>query len=140
AGDLSSYELPPHLAARARELSAGFYGPLVGVSSLVRQSQMLGNTDVDSIRLAVRRIDSALRLRRYEEWGPEILNDEDRVLGVRPAGYGEDRHLQPSQALTEIDDAVDQVLRRVGVMRAETEVDVRSNGLPARIMPATQLL
>ena len=114
AEDLNAYDdLPPHLVVWAREISARFHVPLVRVLSLVRQSQMLGSTDADAIRLAVKRIEAALRLRKYEEWGPELLNDEDRVLGVRPAGSSEDRWLEPSQALTEIDDALDQVLRRL---------------------------
>lgn len=133
-------EFPPHQLARAGEVSARFHVPLVRVLFLVRQSQMLGSNDVDAIRLAVKRIEAALRLRQYEEWGPEILNDEDRVLGVRPAGYSEDRRLEPNRALTEIDNALDQVLRRVGVLRAETEVDGASNASPARIMPALQPL
>jgi hypothetical protein len=141
AEDLSAYDdLQPHLVARAREVSARFHVPLVRVSSLVRQSNMLGSTDQDAIRLAVQRIDAALRLRQHEEWGPEILNNEDIVLGVRPAGYSEDRRLQPSQALAEIDDALDQVLRRLGVLSAEAEADVASSVSPARIIPATQPL
>src|SRR5215469_1112857 len=89
AEGLSSYDIPPHLAPKAKELSEPFYPPLVRISSLVRQSSMFSSTDVDAINLAVRRIDAALRLRRFEEWGPEILSDEDIVLGVRPAGSSE---------------------------------------------------
>jgi hypothetical protein len=132
--------LPPDLIARAREIAARFHLPLVRVLALARQSQMLGSTDVDAIRLAVKRIEAALRLRKYEEWGPEILNDEDRVLGVRPAGFSEDQWLEPDPALVEIDDALDQVLRRLGVLSAESEVELASSTLPARIMPATQAL
>src|SRR5437763_6568680 len=72
--DFRIYDEPqPHLLARAREASAKFHAPLARVLSLVQQSQMLGTTDEDAIRLAVRRIDAALRLRRHDEWGPEIL-------------------------------------------------------------------
>jgi hypothetical protein len=130
--------LPPDVLARAREISARFHVPLVRVLALARQSQMLGSTDVDAIRLAAKRIEAALRLREYEEWGPQILNDEDRVLGVRPAGFSEDRWLPPDRALMEIDDALDQVLRRLGVLSAETEVELASNASPARLIPAAQ--
>ena len=92
------------------------------------------------MRLGVRRINAALRFRRFEEWGPEVINDEDIVLGVRPAGYSEDQRLQPTGALAEIDDALDQVSRRVGVLRAETEAEAAGEALPARVLPATQLL
>jgi hypothetical protein len=140
AEEFGSYEFPAHLTPRARELSAGFYAPLVRVSSLVSQSSMFGNTDQDAIKLAVRRIDAALRLRRYDEWGPEILNDEDVVLGVRPAGFSEDQWLRPTTALAEIDDALDQVSRRVGVLRAQAEAEIAGEALPARVLPAAQLL
>ena len=54
AEDLNAYDdLPPHLVVWAREISARFHVPLVRVLSLVRQSQMLGSTDADAIRLAV---------------------------------------------------------------------------------------
>ena len=101
---------------------------------------MFGKTDLDAIRLSVRRIDAALRLRRYDEWGPEILNDEDIVLGVRPAGFSEDQHLLPGQAIAEIDDALDQVLRRLGVLRAQAEAEVTGESLPSRVLPAAQSL
>ncbi len=142
AEHLSSYELPQKLVAWAREVSARFDFQLVRILSLTRQSQMLGSTDADTIRLAVRRIDAALGLRRYEEWGQEVLHDEDMVLGVKQAGSSEDRRLETSEALAEIDDALDQVLRRVGVLRAEAEVDdVTSNGAsPAPITPTPQPL
>jgi hypothetical protein len=140
AEDLIRYEVPRYLVATARETSAKFHYQLVRVLSLVRHSNMLGSTDEDIIRLALRRIDAALRLRQYEEWGPEILNDEDRVLGMRPAGFSEDRRLPTEEALNEIDEALGQVLGRVGVLRAEAEVEATGDASAAPIMPATQPL
>jgi hypothetical protein len=126
-----SHELPAHLVPRARELSASFYQPLVRLSSLVSQSQMFGNSDVEAMRLTIRRVGAALRLRRFQEWGPQILNDEDRVLGVSPGGFSEDERLSPYQALDEIDDALDQASRRVGVLRAETGAVTTDDVLPS---------
>ena len=62
-------ELSARLLPRARELSAGFHAPLVRLSSLVRQSTMFGNIDFETMRLAIRRIDAALRLRRLMSSG-----------------------------------------------------------------------
>jgi hypothetical protein len=76
AEDLSRHELRQQLVAWAREVSASFQFRLVRVLSLTRGSQMLGSLDADTIRLAGRRINAALRLRRHEEWGPEMLHDE----------------------------------------------------------------
>lgn len=134
------YELPADSVLRLGEISTAFYTPLVRLSSLVRQSAMLGSTDLDAIRLAMHRIDSALRLRQYKEWGPEILSDEDVVLGVAPAGFSEDRRLDPFEALLEIDNALDQTSRRVGILRAEAEAEAAGEGAPARLLPTLLLL
>lgn len=136
----ASYELPADLAPRAKELSAGFHAPLVRLSSLVRQLPMFGSVDLEAMQLAVRRIDAALRLRQYQEWGPEILHDEDIVLGVKPAGFSEDRQLVPTEALAEIDDALDQVSRRVGVLRIQAEAEEAGEVGPPLVPSATGAL
>jgi hypothetical protein len=41
---------------------------------------------------------AALLLRRFRSWDTEILNDEDRVLGVTPAGQSDDDPLAPREA------------------------------------------
>ena len=140
AEELNICQFPADLVARARELSAGFHPSLVRISSLVSQSPMFGKTDLDAIKLSVRRIDAALRLRQYEEWGPETICDEDIVLGVRPAGSSEDRRLMPRTAIAEIDDALDQVLRRLKVLRAQAEAEAAGESSPSRVHPAAQSL
>jgi hypothetical protein len=60
-----------------------------------------------------------LRFRLFQEWGAEVLHDEGTVLGVRDAGFSEDHELGADEALKEIDGALDQVYRRLGVLMAE---------------------
>lgn len=134
-----AYDLPPGFAERARELSARFHAPLVRLVSLVRESAMLTAVDLNALQLAVRRIDAALRLRLYEEWGPEVLHDEDIVLAVKPAGFSEDRHTHPRQALEELNDAVDQVSRRIGILRAEAEAEASGQAPRVRGAPRPTL-
>ncbi|PXX94650.1 hypothetical protein [Halomonas sp. LBP4] len=131
----TSYDLPADLAPKAKDLSARFHTPLVRLSTLVRQSPMFGDADLSTMLLAVRRIDAALRLRQYEEWGPQVLHDEDIVLDVKPAGFSEDRQLQPMEALVEIDDVLDQVSRRLSVLRAQAEAEAAGEVAPARTVP-----
>ena len=136
----AGYEVPTDLRPRARELSAGFHTPLVRLAALVQESTMFGNVDLEVIQLAVRRIDAALRLRQYTEWGPEVLHDEGTVLGVQPAGFSEDRRLEPEDALTEIDGALDQVSRRLGVLRAQTEAEAAGEVVLPRAPSVTDQL
>jgi hypothetical protein len=125
----ASFELSEDLARKGKEISARFDGALVRIASLVRQSPMFGNTDLQAMQLTVRQISAALRLRRHREWGPEVLHDEGLVLGVSPAGFSEDE-LSPPEALAELDKALDQVSRRVGVLRAQVEAEVAGEAVP----------
>jgi hypothetical protein len=128
----NTYEVPEELREVARNVSARFHAPLVRLASMVRESPMFGAADLSAVQLVVRRIDAVLRLRRYEEWGPEILHNEDTVLGVRPAGFSEDQRLRPAEALAELNDAVEHALRRTGVLRAQAEAEAANEAAPAR--------
>lgn len=126
----ASFELSEDLVRKGKEISARFDDALVRIASLVRQSPMFGSTDLQALQLAVRQISAALRLRRHREWGPEVLHDEGLVLGVSPAGFSEDE-LSPPEVLAELDKALDQVSRRVGVLRAQAEAEVAGEAVPA---------
>jgi len=43
---------------------------------------MFGNTDLQAIQSAVRRIDAALRLRYLQEWEPEVLGAADKAANL----------------------------------------------------------
>src|ERR1017187_4637212 len=82
--------LPDQFTARRREVSRRFHDPLVRVGALVQRSPMFGNTDLQAVQSAVRRIDAALRLRYLQEWerfwacGPrDFPKRRDSVLVMR---------------------------------------------------------
>jgi hypothetical protein len=116
-------DLPAWLADRVRTVSALFHSPLVRLLSLAGKSPMLGSVDVKALQVALRTIDAALRLREYYEWETEVLHDEGRVLGVRSAGSSEDRRISPEAAREEIRNAIDQVSRRIAILRAQAEAE-----------------
>ena len=130
----TDYELPDDLVPQAKSISARFYLPLVRLLSLVLQSPMLGDPDQSAIRLAIRQIDAALRLRRYQEWEAQVISDEDTLLGITPAGFSEDVRVRPSEAREQIDGALDQVARRLGILRAEAQAE--TNGEISAPRPA----
>jgi hypothetical protein len=125
------FELSAALAAKARDISSQFDAALVRIAALVQHSPMFGSVDLQAIQLAVRRINAALRLRLFEEWGTDVLHDEGRVLGVKPAGSSENRRLFPHEALVEVNDALDQVSRRMGVLRAQAEAEAVGEAIPS---------
>jgi hypothetical protein len=128
-------QVPEPLAAGAREVSRHFDGALVRIAALVRESPMLGSVDLEAIQLALRRVDAALRLRAFKEWGECLLYDEDVVRGVRSPGFSEDR-ISPHEALAEIVDALDAVKRRLGVLHAQAEAEAAGVAIPAWPSPS----
>ena len=55
-----------------------------------KASPLVSEVDHGDLRVALKEMLAALRFNRYQHWGTHILNDEDRVLGVEPAGQRED--------------------------------------------------
>jgi hypothetical protein len=132
------FEMPTDLAGVGTRLAARFNATLVRIAALVRESPLHGKPDLEAVQLAIRRINAALRLRLFEEWGPEIMHDEGEVLGVKPAGWSEDRRLSPEDAGREIREAVEQVMHRVGVLGAQAEAEAAGEAMPAwQPRPAT---
>jgi hypothetical protein len=130
-------DLPPELTKRAREVSALFSAPFVRLVSMVRESPMMGGVDTSAMQRALRTIDAAIRLREYYEWETEVLHDEGTVLGVKAAGASEGRRLTPKKASAEISSALDQVSRRMGILRAQAEAEAA--GQVASLSPALAL-
>ena len=96
---------------------------------------MLGSADSKAIQNALRTIDAALRLRDYYEWETEVLHDEGTVLGLKPAGSSEDQRIYPEAARTEIRNALDQVSRRIGILRAQAEAEESGHATPVQQAP-----
>ncbi|MBL8173408.1 MAG: hypothetical protein JNK48_01985, partial [Bryobacterales bacterium] len=124
-------QLPTALLERSRKLSRRLNSAIVKIATLVRQSPMFGNVDLETIQLAIRRCNAALGLRNFEQWGPNVIHDEDRVLGVSPAGFSEDGELDPSEAKAVITEQLDLVGRRLSVLRAQAEAEETGEATPA---------
>src|SRR5712692_1460886 len=70
------------LRREVRDLTA----QLVGAA---QSSPLIGREDINDATTAMKAALAALRFKDYQRWDTEILNDEDIVLGVRPAGQME---------------------------------------------------
>lgn len=69
------------------------------ISESARLTTYLSQTDQIDLGHAIKGLRSALYLRRYRYWGPEVLHDEGNVLGVEPAGQADDEGVYPAAAL-----------------------------------------
>lgn len=63
---------------------------IVRLIEVSKSSPVVSDVDRGDLRVSMREILAALKFRRYRHWGTNVLNDEDRVLGVEPPGQRED--------------------------------------------------
>jgi diguanylate cyclase (GGDEF)-like protein len=72
---------------------------------------LVGDEDEKDLRLSVRRMSAALRLRGYRQWDARVVFDEDVYRGTEPAGQSEYDLDSVAQARVEFADAVEQFER-----------------------------
>jgi hypothetical protein len=68
------------------------------IARAARNSPLSSEADQRDIVTATKAMRAALLYRRYRSWNVEVLNDEDVVLGVNPAGQSDDEPLDPGEA------------------------------------------
>lgn len=80
-----------------------------------KSSPLVSEVDHGDLRVALKEMLAALRFHRYHHWGTQVLNDEDRVLGIEPAGQREDECNFPD-AQEEFYQAAEKVDRIIGLI------------------------
>jgi len=91
-------ELDPEMQREAELLSNEIAFLAREVAVALRRSPLLTEVDQREAGHSIKTMRASLRLRLYRYWGPEVLHDEDRVLGVRPAGDSDESYLDPPEA------------------------------------------
>lgn len=71
------------------KLSAELNSSVLKIMEASRESPLISEVDCKGLRVALRRMLAALRIHRYHQWEVNVVADEDRVLGVEPAGQAE---------------------------------------------------
>ena len=84
----------------------------------MRNAPLVSSEDVADLRESTKAMRAALRLRRYRFHDVEVINDEDRILGVRPARQSEDESLPPLEADSVFRDHTSQLLQTLKLVEA----------------------
>lgn len=101
------------------------------VAEAMRSAPLVGTEDLADLRHATKAMRASLRLRRYRFEEIEVLNDEDRILGVRPATQREDEPLSPLEADVVFFDNTSTILRIVAFIEASADLSPQGDGVPA---------
>ena len=68
------------------------------IANCMKYSSLLTEADRRDLSTWIKSLRASLRLKQYEMWDTEVLHDEDRVLGVVPAGQSDTKPIRPSDA------------------------------------------
>ena len=101
--------LSESLQQEARRLRQRLVSLMGQIAQAVKSAPLTSPADQRDVMTGTKAMRAALMLREFYSWDTEILNDEDVVLGVKPAGQSEDRIASPSEAATRFIDWADKV-------------------------------
>jgi hypothetical protein len=92
------------------------------VAEAMRSAPLVGGEDLADLRHATKAMRASLQLRRYRFHEVEVLNDEDRILGVRPASQSDDEALPPLEADIVFHDNASSILRILAFVEASADL------------------
>lgn len=122
------------LTQETRKLSQKSQETLLNVIALIiptlKASPVLDMSDERDVGRCVKRMRSALKLRKFRSWDIEVLHDEGSVLGVNPPGQSEDECSPPVDAWNAFLECVEQ-LEGITQLLKITPANV-PDGLPAK--------
>lgn len=91
-------ELPQDLRDESRKLAKRLVTFSGQVASAIRNAPLVSEADQRDLMTGTKTMRAALLLRKFRSWSADILHDEDRVLGVHPAGQSDDEACAPEDA------------------------------------------
>ena len=89
------------------------------ISNCITHSPLLTEADQREISRCVKSLRSALRLRRYHDWDPELLHDEGTVLGIKPSGQSDDLPMDRDKARLVFKSGINDLLNLVALIEFE---------------------
>ena len=114
AEHLGRVQLDDDAARQARDLEARIAQAAGALLDLGR-NPLVGDEDHKDLRLSVRLMSAALRLRGYQQWDTRVVFDEDIYRGTEPGGQSEHDLGSVARARVEFNDAAER-FERVAVV------------------------
>ena len=89
------------------------------ITNCITHSPLLTEADQRDIGRWAKSLRSALRLRRFHAWDPELLHDEGTVLGIKPSGQSDDLPMDRDKARLVFKSGINNLLNLVDLIEFE---------------------
>jgi hypothetical protein len=113
-------ELSEEIRSEAKRLYDRLVSLMGQVARTVRNAPLASEADQRDVMTGTKIMRAALLLRRFRSWDTEILNDEDIVLGVTPAGQSDDEPLSPTEAVQVFTGGAEKISAILDLIAAST--------------------
>jgi hypothetical protein len=136
-------ELPDEIRSEAKRLDQRLVSLMGQVARAVRNAPLLSEADQRDVMTGTKEMRASLLLRRFRSWDVEVLNDEDVVLGVTPAGQSDDQASTPQdagQSFAAWAEKIDAILDLVAASIDLGPVGGRDTTEAARYRPGTAFI
>lgn len=115
-------QLPPDGHDEAKRLVDRLFALLKPFVRSLRSAVLSSEADRRDVATGAKAMRAALLLRRFRSWDVEILNDEDRVLGVNPAGQSDDEGCDATEAAKIFADWSEKIASILDLVAASAEL------------------
>lgn len=135
--------LTPEMRNEGLSLVVTFVKLAGRISSFTRNAPLVSDADQQDIVLATKAIRAAILLRKFRSWNANILHDENRVLGVTPAGQEDDWPLNPTEARQQLSEGLEKIgaaLELAAASRSLGANDQPTIPTSTRIRPGTAFI
>jgi hypothetical protein len=122
-------ELPEEIRSEAQRLDRRLVSLMGQVARAIRNAPLASEADQRDVMTGTKAMRAALRFRNFRSWDAEILNNEDIVLGVTPAGQSDDEASPPKEAGRSFTDWTDKISTILDLVVASSD---RYSTLPER--------
>jgi hypothetical protein len=129
-------QISENSAAVAQQLAQRVVRYGAQIAEAMRVAPLIGSEDLADLRLATKAMRASLQLRQYRFQEIEVLNDEDRILGVRPAAQSDDEPLAPMEADAVFYNSTSNILRILAFVEASADLAPPGADVPASSIDA----
>jgi hypothetical protein len=115
--------LPGELHAEAKRLDQRLVSLMGHISRAVRKVPLASEADQRDVMTGTKAMRAALLLREFRSWNADVINDEDIILGVTPAGQSDDLPARPEAAGDTFSEWIEKIASILDLVAASHELE-----------------